>query len=302
VGRSGIAPLALSLDAVGPMARSVYDVAVTLGAMTGVDPGDPSTKASAGHGNTDYARLLRRGALRGVRIGVARDFSGVDPGTDLVFDATVAKLRELGAEVVDPIRLPRYALEGRRGLYIELGATEFKAQITDWLKATAPGLPKSFDDLVARANDPATGYRSPQKAVGFKYSQSIALEPADPLYRAIVGEGLAAIRAAVEATFEQYRVDAIVYPTQSRPAMRIDDPNPSPSSPTSLANLSGYPDLVVPAGTTPDGLPVTVSFLGRPFSEDVLLGYGYDFEQATRAIRLPKHTPPLQKTRNGEQR
>ncbi len=57
------------------------------------------------------------------------------------------------------------------------------------------------------------------------------------------------------------------------------------------------PDLAVPAGTTPDGLPVTVSFLGRPFSEGALLGYGYDFEQATRAIRLPKHAPPLQDAR-----
>ena len=299
VGRSGIAPLALSLDAVGPMARSVYDVAVTLGALAGVDPADPSTQASAGLADTDYTQHLKRGALRGTRIGVARDFSGVDAGTDLVFEATVTRLRELGAEVVDPIRLPRYALEGRRGLYIELVATEFKAQITDWLKATGPGYPKSFDDLVSRANDPATSYRSPEKAVGLKYSQSIALDPADPLYRAMAGAGLDAIRAAVDAAFEQYRVDAIVYPTQSRPAMRIDDLSPSPSSPTSLASLSGYPDLAVPAGMTPDGLPVTVSFLGRPFSEGALLGYGYDFEQATRAIRLPKHTPPLQDARTG---
>ena len=94
-------------------------------------------------------------------------------------------------------------------------------------------------------------------------------------------------------------MDVIVYPTQSRPAMFINDPAPSPSSPTSLANLSGYPDLAVPAGTTPDGLPVTVSFLGRPLSEGALLSYGYDFEQATRAIRLPKHTPPLHDTRTG---
>jgi amidase len=293
VGRSGIAPLALSLDVVGPMARSVYDVAVTLGALAGVDPVDPSTRAGAGRGDTDYTRHLKRGALRGARIGVARDFGGVDPGTDAVFEAAVARLRELGAEVVDPIRLPRYALEGRRGLYIELVATEFKAQITDWLKATGPGQPKSFDDLVTRANDPATGYRSPEKAVGFRYTQSIALDPADPLYRAMAGEGLASIKAAVDAAFEQYRVDAIVYPTQPRPAMRIDDPAPPPSSPTSFANLSGYPDLAVPAGMTPDGLPVTVSFLGRPFGEGALLGYGYDFEQAARAIRLPKHTPPL---------
>jgi amidase len=299
VGRSGIAPLALSLDAVGPMARSVYDVAVTLGALTGVDPADPSTQASTSLTGTDYTQHLKRGALRGARIGVARDFGGVDPGTDAVYEAAVVRLRELGAEVIDPIRLPRYALEGRRGLYIELGATEFKAQITDWLKATGPGYPKSFDDLVSRANDPATGYRSPEKAVGFKFTQSIALDPADPLYRAMVGPGLASIRAAVEAAFEQYRVDVIVYPTQSRPASLINDPAPSPSSPTSLANLSGFPDLAVPAGMTPDGLPVTVSFLGRPFSEGALLGYGYDFEQATRAIRLPKHTPPLRDKRTG---
>jgi amidase len=299
VGRSGIAPLALSLDVVGPLARSVYDVAVTLGALAGVDPADPSTRTGAARGEADYTSYLKRGALRGARIGVARDFGGVDPGTDAVFEAAVATLRELGADVVDPIRLPRYALEGRRGLYIELVATEFKAQITDWLKATGPGLPKSFDDLVSRANDPATGYRSPEKAVGFRYSQSIALGIADPLYRAMAGEGLAAIRAAVDAAFQQYRVDAIVYPTQPRPAMRIDDPTPPPPSPTSLANLSGYPDLAVPAGMTQNGLPVTVSFLGRPFSEGALLGYGYDFEQATRAIRLPKHTPPLHLTRTG---
>jgi amidase len=277
----------------------VYDVAVTLGALTGVDPADPSTQASTSLTGTDYTQHLKRGALRGARIGVARDFGGVDPGTDAVYEAAVVRLRELGAEVIDPIRLPRYALEGRRGLYIELGATEFKAQITDWLKATGPGYPKSFDDLVSRANDPATGYRSPEKAVGFKFTQSIALDPADPLYRAMVGPGLASIRAAVEAAFEQYRVDVIVYPTQSRPASLINDPAPSPSSPTSLANLSGFPDLAVPAGMTPDGLPVTVSFLGRPFSEGALLGYGYDFEQATRAIRLPKHTPPLRDKRTG---
>lgn len=294
VGRGGIAPLALSLDTVGPMARSVSDVAVALGVLTGVDPGDDATRISTGRAEVDYTRHLKRGALRGARIGVVRDFGGVDAGTDAVFDAAVARLRELGAEIVDPVHFPQYALQGRRGLYIELVAAEFKAQITAWLQATGAGYPKSFDELVARANDPATGYRSPEKAVALKYSQSIALDLDGPVYRAIAGPGLAGIKAAVDATFEQFDVDAIVYPTQPRPAMRIDDRSPSsPSSPTSLANLSGYPDLAVPAGMTPDGLPVTVSFLGRPFSEGMLLGYGYDFEQATRAMRLPKHTPKL---------
>lgn len=299
IGRSGIAPLALSLDTVGPMARSVYDVAVTLGALTGVDLADPAMRDSAGRYETDYTPFLKRGALRGARIGIARDFGGVDASTDAQFDAAVARLRELGAEVVDPVGFPMYALQGRRGLYVEIVASEFKAQITEWLKTTGPAFPKSFDELVVRANDPATGYRSPEKAVALKFTQSIALDLGDPVYRAIAGEGLASMKAAVDAMFEKHRVDAIVYPTIPRPAMRIDDLRPSSawSTPTSLANLSGYPDLAVPAGTTPEGLPVTISFLGRAFSEGLLLGYGYDFEQASLAIQLPKHTPKLHGTR-----
>jgi amidase len=60
-----------------------------------------------------------------------------------------------------------------------------------------------------------------------------------------------------------------------------------------LANLTGFPDLVVPAGFTGDGLPVTLSFLGPAFSEPRLLAIGYSFEQATHARRLPVHTPAL---------
>ena len=65
------------------------------------------------------------------------------------------------------------------------------------------------------------------------------------------------------------------------------------ASATSFANETGYPDLIVPAGMTPEGLPVTVSFFGPAFSEPKLLGYGYDFEQATKAIKQPKYTPAL---------
>jgi amidase len=99
--------------------------------------------------------------------------------------------------------------------------------------------------------------------------------------------------------FEKYRLDAIVYPTSPRPATRIDlDPTTllgkgRPRSATSFANQTGYPDLIVPAGMTPEGLPVTVSFFGPAWSEPKLLGYGYDFEQATHARQLPRYTPAL---------
>jgi amidase len=60
-----------------------------------------------------------------------------------------------------------------------------------------------------------------------------------------------------------------------------------------ISNMAGYPDLVVPAGMTAAGLPVTISILGPAFSDGKLLGYGYDFEQATHALHLPKNTPPV---------
>jgi amidase len=97
---------------------------------------------------------------------------------------------------------------------------------------------------------------------------------------------------------KQHQLDAIVYPTGTRPAALIKSDAPpaavSPTdSPTNIANQTGFPDLIVPAGMTKDGLPVAISFFGPAFSEAKLLGYGYDFEQATKAIRLPKNTPAL---------
>jgi amidase len=102
-------------------------------------------------------------------------------------------------------------------------------------------------------------------------------------------------KAAVMALFAKYQLDAIVYPTSPRPAQYIKpDGRPAPTdSPTNLANESGFPDLIVPAGMTWSGLPVTISFFGQAFSEGQVLAYGYDFEQATKARVLPKHTPAL---------
>jgi amidase len=296
MSRDGIVPLALSFDTGGPMARSVYDVAVALGAMTGVDAADPATAKSAGKFETDYTQFLKTGALKGARIGIARDFLGKDAGTDAVVESAIATLRQLGADVVDPVPYPFYLLQARQGIYNQLVASEFKAQITQYLQTTGPGYPKSFDEIVARANDPATQYRSPEKAFALKYTQSIALDLDDPVYLAVKNEALAATKAGVDALFAKYRLDAIVYPTSPRPATLIDPGKQRPppaDSPTNIANQTGYPDLIVPAGMTPEGLPVTISFFGPAFSEAKLLGYGYDFEQATHAIRTPKYTPAL---------
>jgi amidase len=297
LSRDGIVPLALTFDTGGPMARSVYDIAVSLNVMTGVDPADPATQKSAGKIEKDYTAFLKVGSLKGARLGFARDFTGKDAETDRIMEEAVVTLKKLGATVVD-VRYPDYFLQGRLGLSSLIMASEFKSQIVDYLKTTGLKYPKTFEDLVRLANDPKTGYRAPEKAFALKYTASVALDLDDPVYLAAKNQGLALTTATVMALMQNHQLDAIIYPTGTRRAAWIkpkNDPKPvdATDSATSIANQTGFPDLIVPAGLTDDGLPVTISFFGPAFSEAKLLGYGYDFEQATKAIRLPRNTPKL---------
>jgi amidase len=298
MSRDGIVPLALTFDTGGPMARNVYDVAASLSLMVGVDKADDATKKSVGKFHKDYTKFLKVGALKGARIGVARDFTGKDPETDRVFNEAVATLTKLGATVVD-LKYPAFLLDGKQGISSLVMASEFKAQIADYLKTTGPKYPKTLDDLVRLANDPAFGYKAPEKAFGLKYTASVALDLEDPVYLAAKNHGLSLITATIDAIIAKNKLDAIVYPTAVRPAALIKPlapPSAPPAgsdSPTNIANQTGYPDLIVPAGVTKDGLPVAISFFGPAWSEPKLFAYGYDFEQATKARVLPKTTPAL---------
>ena len=223
---------------------------------------------------------------------------GKSAETDAVVGQAIATLRRLGAEVLDPVPVPDYLVDASAPVYGMLVASDFKAQMGDYLKRRGPGLPRSFEELVAKANDPRTGYRSPGKAIGLRYQADTALAQDDPQYLALKNAQLAAIRAGMEALFTKHRLDALVYPTLPRPPPEIQPREPpQPGSPivlpTILASEAGMPDIAVPAGMTAAGLPVTISFLGRAWNEGRLLGFAYDFEQETRAVRLPKHTPAL---------
>lgn len=299
VGRSGIVPLALSLDTAGPMARNVTDIAVALGVMAGLDPNDSATQLGANHAEADYTKYLKTGSLKGVRIGVTPEFMGADDAVKKIAAQQVEILKKLGAEIVEPVVFPEYLLAARGGIYELLVNSEFKAQITEYLHTLKPGYPRSYDEIVALANDPATNYRSPEKAFALRYSSERALDLTDPNFLVLRDRMLPTFKEGIATVFATYKIDALFFPTNARPASLIQDvPKPFTSSnggtsPGNLTNESGFPEIVIPAGMTDEGLPVTMSFLGTPWSEPKLIGYAYDFEQATKAIRTPKFTPQL---------
>ena len=304
LSRSGIIPLALSFDTGGPMARSVSDVAIALGVMTGVDPDDAATKNSEGRAQSDYTKDLRTDALRGARIGVARDFLGLDPDVDWVIDAALEAMRRAGATLVD-VRYPRWLLESKTDMYVAVRYPEFSAEIAQYLAKTGPTYPKTLKDLIERSNqvlapDDNGGGTNPSRWSLFKREADSGTTD-DYTYRAVHDFGLPMIRTIVEGIFSAEKLDAIVYPTSPRrPGLIAAMPPSGPalrdagtSSPTEIANLTGFPDLIVPAGFTGDSLPVGISFFGPAFSEPKLLALGYSFEQATHARRRPVHTPAL---------
>src|SRR5687767_5015427 len=298
VSRDGVIPLALSLDTVGPMARHVYDVAALLTVLAGVDPADASTKLGAGRAAADYTQSLHADGLKGARLGIARDFMGQDQDVDWVVEAALDTMRKQGATVVD-VRLPRWLLDGKGEYYTAIRYPEFVAQIADYLATIGPSYPKNLEQLIERArkvNAPRPDGAGPNPArwsLMLRESGSGTLN--DYQYTAVRDHALPLVRDVLSGVLAANKLDAMVYPTDPRRPQPIAAPAATPggagNTPSNLANLSGFPDLIVPAGFSTDDLPIGISFLGPAFSESRLLALGYSFEQATKARRLPAHTP-----------
>ena len=307
VSRDGIIPLALSFDMAGPMARHVYDVAATLGVMTGVDDADDATQKSEGYFQTDYTADLDSNALDGARLGIARDFLGQDSDVDWVVEASLTTMRNAGAIIVD-VRFPEWLLEVNNALYTTIRYREFRAQLPDYLATLNAEYPDTLAEIIeetTRLTSPTPGALPNPSRWRLMEREVDSGELSDHEYEAVHKYGLPLIRTIIGGLMDSKDLDAILYPTQPRRPRRLDlDPTPSRDeqrrSPIRYANLTGFPDLVVPAGFTGNRLPVGISFLGRAFSEARLLALGYAFEQLTRARRLPIHTPSIAGESNGQ--
>ncbi len=296
--RDGIIPLALSFDVGGPLTRTVEDAAIALGFMTGIDPADPATLESEGKFFKDYTPFLNTNALEGARIGVARDFFGRNGEVDSLIEAAITKMQDLGATIVDQLFYPSEVLTEKGTIYTRVRWPEFKAQISDYLTTLDEGYPRDLAEIIALAETNPFFEQYPTRLNLFRNEQASAAIT-DPDYLDALINGRAFVRNAALNLLDSNDLDALIYPTSGCPASPLPGlTNPSyvcgPGfSPTDIANISGFPDIQVPAGFTSDGLPVTLSFFGRAFSDPELIGYAYAYEQATMHRRPPSLFAPL---------
>jgi amidase len=306
--RAGVVPISADQDTAGPIARNVTDAAVLLGAATGVDPLDDATDDQTGHAFTDYTQFLDDQALDGARIGVWRfgplptyDQELVGPVVEPILADAIDALEGEGATVID-------------GTDIDLSATadefaallcEFKTDIADYLQTYADGTnpvtgedyPQTLAELIEFNNDHPE-LEGPWNNLVFDFAEET--NGRDQACADIRAGVTPPIQDAIDQLMADNDLDAIIALTNG-PAWPTND-NPDEGDldghfeyfvgSSTAAAVSGYADITVPAGDVA-GLPMGLTFIGGRWSEPQLIGYAFDFEQATHARIPPQFIPTI---------
>ncbi len=279
---SGIVPLAHSQDVGGPLARTVMDLAIALDATVGADPADSSTHILDGAPLPRFVSALNATSLRGKRLAVLTAYFGEEADDQegaRVVRAAIEQMKARGAEVVE-VAIPGLDSLVNRASVIDY---EFKYDLIDFL-ATMPGTHVAglSDILAAGLYDAALDQP-------FRRRDSLGTRD-NAAYRAALTRRSQA-RALVVAFLDANHYDALAYPTMRRKAAIIGEP--ARGSTCALSAVTGLPALSIPAGFTPDGLPIGVELLGRPLADADLVSLAYDYEQSTHPRRAPSTTPAL---------
>ncbi len=287
VGRSGIIPISHTQDTAGPMARTVSDAALLLGALTGIDPLDSVTGGSRGRSYADYSSFLDRRGLKGTRIGVVRRFFGSHSAVQQTMERSLELLRREGSEVIDNVELPHRRRTGSAPLTLML--YEFKAGLNAYLSRLGPSAPvKTLQEIIA--------FNEEHRAVEMPYfGQELLIQAqekgglTDPEYLDALKKSLRMAREkGIDKAMDEHDLDALVAPTGG-PAWKTDLLNGDPpgGGSSSPAARAGYPNITLPAGNL-RGLPIGISFFGRAWSEPQLLQIAYAFEQSAHARIVPR--------------
>lgn len=285
ISRTGIIPISWTQDTAGPMARSVEDAARCLNVLTAQDPADLKTLQASRKVQPDYTVFLDKGALKGKKIGYQTSYKDINYKVDALMDEAIAKMEAQGAEVIE---IGQVRADGTGDHSFQVMLYEYKDGLNKYFASLGPDAPiKSLEDLIEfNKNDP--------DEMAF-YNQTyleMAQEKGGLDSKAYLEALTAMIDGArkhgIDDIMDRYDLDAIIAPTGT-PAWKTDHTNGDAfqfgsSSPAAQA---GYPNITVPMGFI-DDVPVGISFFGRAWSEDVLIGIAYAYEQQSKVRTAPR--------------
>ena len=274
------------------MCRTVRDAAILLSALTGVDPDDAATAASAGKSQTDYAQFCDPNGLKGARIGVARKYFGFNDAVDALMEEALDVMKKQGATIVDPADVETLGKFDESELLVFM--YELKADLNAYLARLGPNAPvRTLKDIIefnSRNHSKEMPY--------FGQDLFVKAESKGPLTEKAYLDALAknhqlARTEGIDAVMDKNHLDALVGPTGG-PAWLTDLVNGDHSAggSSNSAAVAGYPNINVTAGYI-SGLPVGISFFGRAWSEPALIKVAYSFEQATKARQAPRFLPTI---------
>lgn len=280
----------------GPMTRTVKDMAVLLDSMVGYDPGDPVTAMGVGQApRGSYTQFLKKDGLKGARLGILREPNGnlTEPDSEdfkdvtKAFDKAVAELKQAGAEVVDPIVIPRLKeLLAKRAS----GPGEGAAGMKEFLSHSPDAKLKDMSDIL---NSPDYDKVFPARKQMLSGGRG-GTETAHYEYLKAREE----LMINLMTVMADHKLDAIVHKSVEHSPTLITEglkpPYPGMKGALHINTFLIYVSSVTaPAGFTDKKLPVGITFLGRPYSEPTVLKLAYAYEQATHHRKPPASTPPL---------
>jgi len=281
--RDGVIPLYFDRDIAGPMTRTVTDGAKVFNVVAGYDPNDPYTEAGRYRREDDYTRFLHSDALQGKRIGVLRalvNTDDADPAITEIFEQALVDLEKAGAEIVDDFTVTDFAMHAEAGYW----CSRFRFDMAEYLSSLGDKAP--ITDVIQVLE---TGQYSPyiKERLEFYANTPVDVHPkdVDPSCPDFAEhEGRQAFLAEMIHAMDDASVDAVVYPSWTNPPAHLDKGEEEYLGDNSqlVAPATGMPAVTVPMGYSYGHLPAGLQILGRPYSEGLLFGLAYAYEQATR--------------------
>jgi len=284
VSRSGIVPLYLRNDVVGPMCRTVTDAVRVLDVIRGFDPEDPITRHSKEKIPENYSQFLRKDGLEGARIGVLRILSEADPDPEVhaLFEKAVEDLATLGATVVDPVVIPDFSALAKNQ-WCATFRKDLETFLATYVKTDSL---RTLEDIIKVGSKSEFARERLQRNAD---NEGRWEDPEIPCGDAFTDPLRIAFREGIEKVMDSLGLDALVYPTWNDKPAKIDRFAEEYKGDNSqlISPHTGQPAFTVPMGFTSENLPAGLQFLGRMFDEPTLIKLAYGYEQGTGHRKPP---------------